>query len=302
VAAGTSRIPAARFTSADFFELERVAFWPRAWAVVGRDDEVRGPGQYFTWEHTGVPLIIVGGVDGQVRVFYNSCRHRGAPVVREPRGRSRALRCQYHSWTYDTTGRLVSVPDERDFVDLRLEERGLVPVQVALRDGWLLTNQAEHAPGPPAVPAPAPGERVLLRLVRSVPGNWKFAAAALRDHAMATGGTFVLSNAAFPVPGSGEPVMFAWPQTWPFDHASCRVEAVFLAPDWDEDDPPLESPETAARVAGWEARLASLSAAVTSMQRAAESGQVPASESLDVVNRAVDAVMGDDLPQELRVL
>jgi nitrite reductase/ring-hydroxylating ferredoxin subunit len=34
-------------------------------------------------------------------------------------GTARALRRQYHSWTYDiTTGSLTHVPDERDFVGL----------------------------------------------------------------------------------------------------------------------------------------------------------------------------------------
>lgn len=300
MAAGIS-VPAARFTDPGFFELERVAFWPRAWTVVGRDDEVSGHGQYFTWEYTGVPFIIVGGVDGRVRVFYNSCRHRGAPVVREPRGRSRALRCQYHSWTYDTTGRLVSVPDERDFVDLRLEERGLVPVHCVVQNGWILTNATEPAPEPPAVPVPSPGERVLLRLVRSVPGNWKLAAAALRDHAVAIGGTFVLPNAVFPPPGSGLPAVFAWPQTWPFDHASSRIEALFLAPDWDDDDPPLETLATAERVRAWDATLSQLSASVEAAQRTAESGGLDVGESMVTVERAVDAVMGDTVPAELRV-
>ena len=58
----------------------------------------------MTWERTRVPLLIVHAVDGVTRCFYNSCRHRGAPVVRVPKGKNRALRCQYHSWTYDTTG------------------------------------------------------------------------------------------------------------------------------------------------------------------------------------------------------
>ena len=42
------------------------------------------------------------------------------------RGSSRRLRCQYHSWTYEIDGgTLVSVPDERDFVDLDWEQRCL---------------------------------------------------------------------------------------------------------------------------------------------------------------------------------
>ena len=51
-----------------------------------------------------------------MRGFYNACRHRGAPVVRDVCGTARMLTCQFHSWSYDLQGELVRVPDERDFV------------------------------------------------------------------------------------------------------------------------------------------------------------------------------------------
>ena len=31
----------------------------------------------------GVPLLLIRGRDGKLRAFYNTCRHRGAPVVRD---------------------------------------------------------------------------------------------------------------------------------------------------------------------------------------------------------------------------
>jgi phenylpropionate dioxygenase-like ring-hydroxylating dioxygenase large terminal subunit len=140
----TVTLPAGRFTDPEFLTAERALF-ARTWVLAGRGDEVPGPGRYMTWEKTCVPLIVVDSVDGTIRCFYNSCRHRGAPVVREARGRNRALRCQYHSWTYDTFGNLVSVPDERDFVDLRREERPLVPVRCETWGGWIFVNEDKGA-------------------------------------------------------------------------------------------------------------------------------------------------------------
>ena len=182
----TDHVPAGRFTSQALWEAERERLWPRTWLLAGRADEVSGPGQYFTWERTGIPLIVVGSIDGTIRAFYNSCRHRGAPVVREARGRSRALRCQYHSWTYDTTGRLVSVPDERDFVDLRLDERSLVPARCEVVDGWIFVTEAPEAAPPSAALGPAAGAlagyrdfMALHRVTFRVGGNWKLAAERL---------------------------------------------------------------------------------------------------------------------------
>ena len=175
------RLPAGRYADRAFHEAER-ALLARSWLLAGRLDEVARPGLYMTWEKTRVPLIVVHAVDGVVRCFYNSCRHRGAPVVRVPRGRNRALRCQYHSWTYDTSGRLVSVPDERDFVDLRREERGLVPVACALAGGGIFVNEDANAPdlrdwlgpaGEELRAAAGEGWRTLDQRSVTVVANWK---------------------------------------------------------------------------------------------------------------------------------
>ena len=111
-------ISRARYTDPEFFALEKQYLWPKVWMYVGRIEDVAEEGSYFTWEDAGVPLLIVRGNDMKVRAFYNSCRHRGAPVVRDACGKASVLRCQYHSWAYDTQGHLVSYPSSRDFVDL----------------------------------------------------------------------------------------------------------------------------------------------------------------------------------------
>ena len=47
---------------------------------------------------------------GEVRVFHNVCSHRGLELVSEPCKVSAALRCPYHSWTYDLSGKLIATP------------------------------------------------------------------------------------------------------------------------------------------------------------------------------------------------
>src|SRR5688572_28095857 len=251
-------IPEGWYSDEGEWERERQLLWPRAWLLAGRAEEVSGPGQYFTWERTGIPLLVVGSTDGVTRAFYNSCRHRGAPVVREPRGRSRALRCQYHSWTYDTTGRLVSAPDERDFVDLRFEQRSLVPAHCAVVDGWILVSERAEAELP-ALP-PAEGLRFLHRIVFRVPGNWKAAVEVLRRwQAKAGEAGAVFPNVALPASWDARPAVGAWPVVWPVrDVQLCEVEAVFLAPDWGEEDSPLETAEWQERIAAVEAELQEL--------------------------------------------
>jgi nitrite reductase/ring-hydroxylating ferredoxin subunit len=139
-------IPGGRYTSDDFWQLEREHLWPKVWVLAGRVEDVAAVGDFMTFDELGVPVIIVRGKDERIRAFFNTCRHRGAPVVRDERGTARTLRCQYHSWTYDiTNGALVSVPDERDFVGLVKEERCLATLRCEVWDGWIFVNQDPDA-------------------------------------------------------------------------------------------------------------------------------------------------------------
>ena len=113
-----------------------------AWVIAGRVEDVANPGDYFTFDDLGVPLLVVRGTDGAINCYYNTRQHRGAPVVREARGSARRLRCQYHSWTYEVDeGSLVSVPDERDFVDLDWEQRCLPRARCDSYAGFVFVNR-----------------------------------------------------------------------------------------------------------------------------------------------------------------
>lgn len=135
-------IPSGRHVSDEFWDLEQRLLWPRVWVLAGRAEDIPNPGDYFLFDDLRVPVIVVRGRDGELRAFYNTCQHRGAPVVRVPHGTARTLRCQYHSWTYDiTSGQLISVPDERDFVGLDKATRCLATVRCEVWDNWIFVNQ-----------------------------------------------------------------------------------------------------------------------------------------------------------------
>jgi phenylpropionate dioxygenase-like ring-hydroxylating dioxygenase large terminal subunit len=139
-------IPIARHTSDEFWNLEQEHLWPNSWVIAGRVENVANPGDYFVFDRLGVALLVVCGADGSIRCFYNTCQHRGAPVVRDECGSARRLRCQYHSWTYDiTSGSLISVPDERDFIDLDMTQRCLPQVACDVFAGFVFVNRNPDA-------------------------------------------------------------------------------------------------------------------------------------------------------------
>jgi phenylpropionate dioxygenase-like ring-hydroxylating dioxygenase large terminal subunit len=142
---GFPDIPTGRYTSSAFFELEREHLWSKVWVLAGRSQDAANPGDSFTFDDLGVPLVVVRGNDRMLRAFANTCRHRGAPVVRTARGHAPSLRCQYHGWTYDLRGELVSVPDEADYRGLCREDRALAPASCAEWRGWVFVNRDPDA-------------------------------------------------------------------------------------------------------------------------------------------------------------
>ena len=134
-------LPAARYTSAEYYALEQEHIFRKSWLFAGHMDEIPDPGCYMRWHNAGDPIVIVHGMDGQVRAFYNSCRHRGAPVVTQDYGRSSRLMCGYHNWTYKTDGTLVGVPERQDFpADFDLSCRGLRAVRCELYGKVIYVN------------------------------------------------------------------------------------------------------------------------------------------------------------------
>jgi len=184
-------IPVGRHTSDEFWELEQRHLWPHAWVLAGRAEEVPNPGDYFLFESLRVPVIVIRGKDSVLRAFYNTCQHRGAPVVRDPTGTARQLRCQYHSWTYDITdGALVNVPDERDFVGLDKAQRCLPGLRCEIWDNWVFVNQDLDAlpllewlrPIPEQLAElQGPGLRTVATRSEIVACNWKIIAEAFLE-------------------------------------------------------------------------------------------------------------------------
>lgn len=183
-------IPTGRYTDPGFFALERECIWGRSWLLAGREEDLPEVGSFKTLDCAGAPLLIVRGVDGLLRAFYNTCQHRGAPVVRAASGTALRLRCQYHSWTYDLEGRLVGVPDRRDFAALDESQRGLKPLRCEAYGGWVFVNRDRDAPTLREWLGPVADEwsvlrgselRTLARRQERVPCNWKIAVDAFLE-------------------------------------------------------------------------------------------------------------------------
>ena len=120
------------------------------------------PGSFLLWKKTGTPILIVRGKDDVIRAFYNTCRHRGGPLVKTACGKVDGLVCGYHGWTYVLDGKLVNLRDKRDFPSLDMSSR--VADRRALR---ALLQLGVHQRGPGRAAA-ARAHAAVLRLLPAV--------------------------------------------------------------------------------------------------------------------------------------
>jgi p-cumate 2,3-dioxygenase subunit alpha len=112
---GRFRVHRRAMTDPDVLALERERIFDRCWLYVGHDSELAAPHDFRARSVGGRPLIFTRNAEGHVQVFINSCTHRGALLCREKAGNGRFLRCFYHAWTFDTSGKLVALPDEESY-------------------------------------------------------------------------------------------------------------------------------------------------------------------------------------------
>jgi phenylpropionate dioxygenase-like ring-hydroxylating dioxygenase large terminal subunit len=125
-----STIPAPWYLDRRIEEAEREQVFGANWIAVGRTDQVSLEGQFFTVEIAGEPLVVVRGADGELRAFFNVCRHHAAAVANVPCGTVRHLRCPYHGWTYGLDGSLKGTPEFAGVCNFDRAANGLVPVRV----------------------------------------------------------------------------------------------------------------------------------------------------------------------------
>ena len=140
--AEASTIPAPWYTDERVFELEKQVVFGRSWQVAARLDQLRESGRYVTAEIAGEPIVIVRGSDGELRGFFNVCRHHAAAVMTNVEGHATQMRCPYHGWTYSLEGELKGTPDFAGVCNFDRADNGLKPVEVATWENWVFAKIA----------------------------------------------------------------------------------------------------------------------------------------------------------------
>jgi len=127
-------------------ELEQI--WYRQWIYAGRSTELPGPQSFLRFALGDQQLMLLRDVDGSLRGFHNTCRHRGAALCREERGEfaSAQILCPYHAWAYSLEGRLLRTSSKRLPEGFESGEHSLYPVGVREWNGFMFATLAANPP------------------------------------------------------------------------------------------------------------------------------------------------------------
>jgi len=142
-----STLPGRYYTDERVFALEQAKIFEDMWFCAVRGSDIANPGDFRTVQVGTESLIISRSRRGEVRAFYNVCRHRGAQICTEASGSvKRAFQCPYHAWTYDLDGKLVAAPNLTKMPDIDRIQYGLRPVQLREWLGYVWVSLADEPP------------------------------------------------------------------------------------------------------------------------------------------------------------
>ena len=142
-----STLPGRYYTDERVFALEQAKIFEDMWFCAVRGSDIPDAGDFRTVQVGTESLIISRSRRGEVRAFYNVCRHRGAQICTEASGTvKRAFQCPYHAWTYDLDGKLVAAPNLTKMPDIDRVEYGLRTVHLREWLGYVWVSLADEPP------------------------------------------------------------------------------------------------------------------------------------------------------------
>lgn len=193
-------LPPGHYLDRRIFEQEKERIFFRDWLTVGREEQLRGAGDYLVADVLGESVIVVRGKDGALNGFYNVCRHRGCRLVLDDAPRpqdgagpgacgtfQKGIVCPYHSWSYSFEGDLRGTPFIKESERFRKADFSLRAIGVDTWGGfvWVNLSPAEAAAEGRTLLSqlgstpeeftryPLARLRVARRIVYEVEANWK---------------------------------------------------------------------------------------------------------------------------------
>jgi phenylpropionate dioxygenase-like ring-hydroxylating dioxygenase large terminal subunit len=139
-------MPGRDYHAEEVFDLEREKIFHDGWVCVGREELLANPGDFVTREVMGESILIVRTKDGELKGFYNVCRHRGTRLCDDDGQMKSVIKCPYHSWTYSFDGELLGTPNVHPDEGFDKTQYPLWNVALDVWEGFLFVHLGENPP------------------------------------------------------------------------------------------------------------------------------------------------------------
>src|SRR5438046_6168461 len=175
-------LPQKYFVAPEVFAEEQETIFSKQWLLVGHQSQIPDAGDYVVRQVIGESLIVIRDKSGEIRGFFNVCRHRGTRLKEDACGHTSAIQCPYHAWTYGLDGRLIGAPHMDEVPGFDKADYSLHAVNLALWEGFIFVSLADSPAPLEEVFAPLAGKfshwnlaklRSAKRIEYDVRANWK---------------------------------------------------------------------------------------------------------------------------------
>ena len=132
-------LPSSAYVDKAVLQLEKERIFSRTWQLVAHASELSRVGDFKPTTIIDEPILLTHPREGDLRGFYNVCRHRAAQVV-ATRGNRKSLQCGYHGWVYGLDGNLQAAREMEGTEDFDKGDFGLVPIGVDTLGPFVFAN------------------------------------------------------------------------------------------------------------------------------------------------------------------
>ena len=137
-------LPSQYYLDSDIHEKEKTKILYRNWHYAGHVNQVANPGDYLTLKLGDESLIVIRGDDGELKGFFNVCRHRAHRLL-EGSGHVKSITCPYHAWNYSRNGELRHAQNADKMPGFDKSDYCLSGYQVATLCGFIFVNLDKDA-------------------------------------------------------------------------------------------------------------------------------------------------------------
>ena len=105
-------LPAEYYFCDNHYKKEIKTIWKNNWIYVCHKSRISKNLSFLTVNIADQNIIILRDSKGELKAYYNTCRHRGSILCEQKSGlmNSRLLVCPYHQWSYSVdTGQLINI-------------------------------------------------------------------------------------------------------------------------------------------------------------------------------------------------